>query len=510
MNSTQPPVHLAIDLGASSGRVLAGSLHDSTIQLEEIHRFENSPHEIGHRLVWNLVGLWEQIRIGLQKSASRFGQSIRSVGTDTWGVDYVLLDKNQDLVGPAFCYRDLRTRSMLDRAFERMSRQEIFSYTGLQFMELNTAYQLFAMRQENSPLLDIADRFLMMPDFFHWQLSGQQSNEYTNASTTQLLDATSGTWCRPVIEKLGIPAHIFLPPSQPGTMIGPITSRIAKQTQLHQHVDVVLPATHDTGSAVLAVPATSFARQKPDWCYISCGTWSLMGVEISQPNLSNLCQEFNFTNERGVSGSVRLLKNISGLWIVQQCRDYWRRQGRDLGWTELMRLSRDADSMNCIINPDDSSFLAPSNMPEAIREYCRNTRQHVPESEGAIIRCALESLALRYRMVLESLEQLTGSTLSTVHMVGGGVQNTFLCQLAADACQRTVVAGPIEATALGNILVQAVGCGLLEGYEQARQLVRKSPGILEYSPDSSIRTRELGEKGLLKLKQLISGPSLNA
>jgi rhamnulokinase len=383
-----------------------------------------------------------------------------------------------------------------------MSRSEIFSHTGLQFMEFNTAYQLLSMRLEKSPLLDVAERLLMMPDLFHWLLSGQQSNEFTNASTTQLLDPNSGQWSRPVLEALDVPGHLFLPPSQPGQVLGKITSRLAERTKLNPEVLVTLPATHDTGSAVLAVPANSFAQQQPDWCYISCGTWSLMGVEVARANLSPACQSFNFTNEGGIGGSTRLLKNISGLWIVQQCREQWRREKRDLGWSELLRLAEQAPGMVAIIDPDDASFVAPENMPQAIRDYCSRTDQRVPSTEGEVIRCALESLALRYRMVLEMLEELVGCSLSTIHMVGGGVRNTLLCQFAADACNRPVIAGPVEATAIGNVLVQAIGCGRLSGVDQARELVRNSPEMLRYDPRQDPASREAWERGLGLLKQL--------
>jgi rhamnulokinase len=505
MDTSKEPVHLAIDIGASSGRVLAGSVSPTGYQLEEIHRFENGPVHHGKRLVWNLLAVWEEILQGLHLAAARFGNRICSVGADTWGVDFILLDRNDDQVGPAFCYRDQRTQGMLEKAFERMSRQEIFSHTGLQFMEINTAYQLLAMRLEESPLLDIAESFLMVPDYFHWLLSGEKCNEFTNASTSQLLDPQTCDWSRPVIDALEIPASIFSKPIQPGTKLGKITSYVANRTGLSPDVDVIVPATHDTGSAVLAVPAATFAQAQPDWCYISCGTWSLMGVELDAPNLTQACQLFNFTNEGGVGGSVRLLKNISGLWIVQQCREQWRREGRDLGWSELSRLASEASSMVAVIDPDDPAFLAPENMPEAIKNYCRRTSQRVPSSEGEIIRCALESLALKYRMVLETLEQLVGQKLSTIHMVGGGVQNKLLCQFAADACNRNVVAGPIEATALGNILIQAVGCGRLSGVDQARELVRKSPNIEHYQPHTDTATIACWSHGYEKLRQLSLG-----
>lgn len=494
MTSGQEPIHLAVDLGASSGRVLAGRVTDSGIVLEELHRFPNGPLQVGKRLVWNLLGQWEQVLEGLHRAAGKYGDRVRSVGADTWGVDYILLDTNDDQVGSCFCYRDARTRGVMEQAFTRLSRPEIFAATGLQFMEINTAYQLLAMRLENSPLLDIAERFLMVPDFLHWQLSGEKCNEFTNASTTQLLNPETCDWSPEVLNAFELPASIFSTPLQPGCSLGKLTSAVANRTQLNRDVEVILPATHDTGSAVLAVPANSFAQSQPDWCYISCGTWSLMGVELARPELGEACQMFNFTNEGGVQGSVRLLKNIAGLWIVQQCREQWKREGHEWSWDRLIQLAEQAPSMVAIINTDDPTLAAPENMPEAIREACRRSGQQPPGNEGAIIRCALESLVLRYRLVLGYLEQIVGRELSTIHMVGGGVQNRMLCQFTADACQRPVVAGPIEATAIGNILMQAIGTGQLSSIEEARQLVRNSPDIVHYKPQSVGRWDEGFEK----------------
>lgn len=498
MSTSNDPVYLAVDLGASGGRVLAGKVTTSGIELDELHRFSNGGLRQGKRLVWNLLGLWDEVCDGLSKAADKYGSSVRSVGVDTWGVDYVLLDGNDDVVGPCFHYRDARSHGMLERAFERISRKEIFAETGLQFMEINTAYQLYAMRVEPSPLLDIAERFLMVPDYFHWQLSGQQTNEYTNASTTQLLNAETGQWSHRMTSALEIPSHLFSAPIQPGSNIGGLTRDVLNRTGLHRDVQVVVPATHDTGSAVLSVPAATFAAEHPDWCYISCGTWSLMGAELPRPRINDLCQKFNFTNEGGVSGSVRLLKNISGLWVVQQCRAQWRREGHDWSWDHLIQLAEQAEPMESIIDTDDPSLVAPANMPDAVREYCRRTGQTVPGSEGAVIRCALESLVLRYRLVLDNLEQLVGTPFKTIHMVGGGVQNRMLCQLAADACQRVVVAGPVEATALGNVMMQAIGSGELASIDQARQLIRRSSNIQEYHPRRSHRWDE----GIQRLKQL--------
>lgn len=499
MTTSNDPVYLAVDLGASGGRVLAGKVTATGIELDELHRFANGGLRQGKRLVWNLLGLWEQVCEGLAKGAAKYGDAIKSVGVDTWGVDYVLLDANEDVVGPCFHYRDARTRGMMERAFERISRSEIFQETGLQFMEINTAYQLFAMRTQLSPLLDIAERFMMVPDYFHWQLSGEQSNEYTNASTTQLLNAETGNWSHRVMSALEIPTHLFSQPIQPGTTLGSITSDVASRTGLSPQVQVVVPATHDTGSAVLAVPASTFASEYPDWCYISCGTWSLFGAELPRPRINDMCQMFNFTNEGGVSGSIRLLKNISGLWIVQQCRAQWRREGHDWSWDHLIQLAEQAPPMESIIDTDDPLLAAPANMPDAIREYCKRTSQTPPQTEGEVIRCALESLALRYRLVLDYLEQLVGRPFKTIHMVGGGVQNRMLCQLAADACQRVVVAGPVEATALGNVMMQAIGSGELGSIDQARQLVRAASGVREYHP----RRGNRWEEGFQRLKQLV-------
>ncbi|MEC8556920.1 MAG: rhamnulokinase family protein [Planctomycetota bacterium] len=482
MSGSNQPVHLAIDLGASGGRVLGGRITDDGIALDELHRFTNGPVPLGKRLVWNLLGQWENIMEGLGAAGAKYGDQIASVGADTWGVDYVLLDRNDDQAGPCFCYRDARIRGMLDKGFERMPRSKIFAHTGLQFMEINSAYQLLAMRLEKSPILDIAERFLMVPDYLHWQLSGEKVNEFTNASTTQLLNPSTCTWAEPVMDAFEIPPHLFSEPARPGANLGSLTDAVRNRTRLGKEVQVILPATHDTGSAVLAVPASSFAPAEPDWCYISCGTWSLMGAEIPKPILSDDCQKFNFTNEGGVQGSVRLLKNIAGLWIVQQCREQWKREGKELSWDRLTQLAEEAPSMVSIIDPDDDLFIAPDSMPEAIREFCSKTNQPQPSTEGEIIRCALESLVLRYRMVLGYLEHLVGREIKTIHMVGGGVQNQLLCQLTADACQKQVIAGPVEATALGNVLMQAIGTGELSSIEDARSLIRKAKDIATYDP----------------------------
>lgn len=475
-------VVIAVDLGASSGRVIAAELKSDRIQLTDVHRFENSPVHFGNRLHWNLHGLWQQIEHGLSHACKQYGDRIASIGVDTWGVDYVLLDRNQDLVGPGFCYRDARTHGMMKRAFESITQAEIFEQTGVQFMEINTLYQLYSMRSEQSPLLEIAEHFLMIPDFINWLLTGQMVNEYTNASTTQLLHATNGHWSSKILDALNIPKNIFKTPVQPGTQLGALRHQVQTRTGLKQHVQVIAPATHDTGSAVIAVPADGFASPRPNWCYISSGTWSLMGVELAHPILSDKCRELNFTNEGGANGSVRLLKNIAGLWPFQQCRAAWQRSGKKYEWAELTNMAVRAKPLQCLVDLDHPMFVAPDNMVDSILQFCKQTGQPMPADEGAIARATLESLALRYRVCLDWLEQLLGYRLETIHIVGGGVQNTLLCQMTADACQRPVLAGPVEATALGNIVSQLVSVGKFASIAEGRRWMRSMNEIVKYEP----------------------------
>ncbi len=477
-------VYLAVDLGASSGRVVAGVFEDDRVRLEDVHRFPNGGVHVGDRLHWDLLGLWSHIQDGLRAASLRYGDQVVSVGVDTWGVDFGLLGRGDVVLGNPYHYRDRRTAGIFPKAFALAPREEIFAQTGLQFMEFNTLFQLLAMKQEDSPLLDVAESFLMIPDLFHWLLTGEKVNEATNVSTTQCYNPQTRTWARPLLAKMGLPTHILGQIVEPGTNLGKLQKTAADATGL-TGADVILPGTHDTASAVMAVPAASRPGAAPDWCYISSGTWSLMGVESPEPVVTDLCRELNFTNEGGVGGVTRLLKNIAGLWLVQECRRIWTQQGRELGWDELVQRAAESKPLVALIDPDHASFTAPASMPQAIRDFCKNTGQPVPETEGAVIRCALESLALRYRLVLSWLEKLTGSRIETIHIVGGGVNNKLLCQMAADACNRRVVAGPSEATALGNVLVQAVSAGQLDSIAQAREVVRQSFEVEEYTPQNA-------------------------
>ena len=475
-------VYLAVDIGASSGRVLAGGFDGDTFDLREVHRFDNGPVRLHGRMYWDLLALWKEVQDGLRHAADKFGDSIRSVGVDTWGVDYGLLGPGDELLGNPRHYRDSRTEGILETALEVMSRADIFTSTGLQFMELNTLFQMVAMTRENPRLLDVAEDFLMIPDLFHWLLAGQKVNERTNATTTQFFNPQTQSWATDVLGAFGIPEKIFRETTLPGANLGRLRNDVAATTNL-PHADVIVPGTHDTASAVLAVPAQPSST--PDWCYISSGTWSLMGVEIPHPIINDQCLDLNFTNEGGVGGTVRLLKNIAGLWLIQECRRIWSLEGREYSWEEMARMAAHAHPLRSLVDPDDARFVAPSDMPQAIRDYCQETGQPVPEDDGAVVRCALESLALRYRMVLGWLEELTGSPISTIHIVGGGTQNQQLCQMAADACNRRVVAGPVEATAIGNTMMQAIAAGDVESIGAARQLIGVSFAVREYVPQEA-------------------------
>lgn len=470
------PLHLAIDLGASSGRVIGGSLRDGKIHLETLHRFANDPVHVQSTMQWNTLGLWQQIQAGLTRAAEhaqQAGQTIASVGVDSWGVDYVLLGHDGQPIAPAYHYRDSRNNGMLEAAFEILPREKIFAATGLQFMQINTLYQLLAAKQSNGVAIDQADTLLLMADYFHWLLTGVDSVEYTNASTTQLLDPNTGDWAYDLVEAFELPRQLFGPLTQPGTTLAPIQATVAARTQLHD-VPVILPATHDTASAVLAVPAQSFAPEQPDWCFISSGTWSLMGCELPEPRVNATCAALNFTNEGGVGGSTRLLKNIGGLWVFQQIRAAMQRRGQEITWDQMVATSKKAQPFALLIDPDHQDFLAPTDMIDAICGFAGRTGQPVPMDDAVLYRAALEGLALRYRVCLDMLEKLTGSTLQTIHVVGGGANNDLLCQMTADACDRVVVAGPIEATAIGNVLMQMIGSGSLSDVAAARRLVRES------------------------------------
>lgn len=492
--------YLGIDLGAESGRVVAGLFDGERIRLEEIHRFSNGAVPVADTLRWDVLRLWSEILAGLGKAAQSFGGDALSVGVDTWGVDYVLLSKTGEMLGQPYHYRDPRTQGIMEQAFNRVPRPEIFASTGLQFMTINTLYQLIAMQHTNPRLLELADRFLMMADLFHWLLSGSQVVEFTNATTSQCLDPNTRTWATGMLGKFSIPTGIFPEVVSPGTKLGKLRSSVAQRCGLPR-LEVVAPATHDTGSAVAAVPTDRTGS--PTWAYISSGTWSLMGLELPQPVLTPRALEYNVTNEGGIDGTYRLLKNIMGLWLVQECRRAFERSGKSLTYAELAHLAAESAPFRSLVDPDAAAFLAPADMPAEIRRYCEARGEITPETPGQFVRCALESLALKYRLVLERLEELTGARVEVIHIVGGGCQNELLNQFTADACGRPVIAGPTEATALGNVLVQARTSGEISTLAEMRSVVRASSAIKHYEPRDQAAWKAAWER----FRDLLSRPA---
>ena len=470
--------YVAVDLGAESGRTIVGTLEDDRLSLSETHRFENGPVRLPDGLHWDVLRLWSEIKAGIGISSTKFNKNLDSIGLDTWGVDFALLDSQGALVSNPFHYRDERTDGMLEEAFHRMSRADIFFHTGIQFLQFNTLYQLLAMVVNQSPLLDVAKTFVTIPDLFNYWLSGAITNEFTNSTTTQCLDPRNQTWATAVLNAMNIPAHLFGPITESGTSIGGLLSHVAEETGTGG-VQIVVPACHDTGSAVVAVPALAGNQ---DFAWISSGTWSIMGAEVREPCLNDKALDYNFTNEGGVFGTWRLSKNIMGLWLVQECKRTWVHQGADLSYDEITRLASEAMPFVAVIDPDNNNFFHPGDMAERIRKYCADTDQRVPQTKGEIVRVALEGIALKYRWVLERLEELTGKHLDPIHIIGGGTKNRLLNQLTADATCRTVITGPVEATAIGNILMQAIGLKHLGSLAEARGVVRTSFTPEVYEP----------------------------
>jgi rhamnulokinase len=479
---------LAFDLGAESGRAMLGSLEGERLSMQEVHRFSNGPVHVRGHLHWDVLRIWSEMLQGLRQAAARSQGSLSGLGVDTWGVDFGLLDAAGHLIGNPYHYRDSRTDGMMEAAFARAPRQEIYRQTGIQFMQLNSLYQLLSMRLMNDPALECASTFLTMPDLFNYWLTGRKANEFTIATTTQCYNPLTADWAWEVLRALDIPLHLFQPIIQPGSILGELEPEIAQEAGLAR-LQVVAVASHDTASAVAAVPAESERI-----VFISSGTWSLVGSEVSQPVISEQSLAFNFTNEGGVGGSYRFLKNISGLWLVQECRRAWAAAGQEYSYAELTRLAAQAPAFQSLVDPNDPIFLKPGGMPERIQHYCRERGQTPPSSVGEFVRCALESLALAYRKTILELEQTLGYPLEAVHIVGGGSQNRLLNQFTANATGKPVIAGPVEATAIGNVLVQAMALGQLSSLSEARQLVRRSFPVEVFEPGEGTEWAEAYER----------------
>lgn len=463
--------YLAFDLGASSGRAILGRFDGTRITLEEKHRFANGPVEVNGRLYWNILGLFNELKAGLSKC----GDGSLSFGIDTWGVDYGVVNGGKALASMPVHYRDGRTAGMMELADRLAGKSAVYGSTGIAFMPFNTLFQLLAANRDGE--LPAGGRLLFMPDLLCWMLTGEAGCEYTIASTSQLLNAGTRDWDGALISRLGLPRDLFLPVGMPGAVRGTLAGGIAEETGAGR-IQAVAVAGHDTASAVAAVPST-----KETFTYLSSGTWSLMGFLSKTPVISTESLAWNYTNEGGADGSYRVLKNIMGLWIIQECLREWKHRQPELDFVELVRLAERENALVSFIDPDNELFYAPGSMAGRVRDWCRRTGQVAPESVGAVVRCVLESLALKYRWAMGCIEALSGSRPSTLHIVGGGSQNRMLNRFTASALGMPVVAGPVEATAAGNLLVQAMAMGDVSGYSEIREVVRASFELQEVLPE---------------------------
>jgi rhamnulokinase len=464
---------LAIDLGAESGRAIVGHLRSGVLTLDEVCRFPNEPVRWNGTLQWDILRLWLEVKRGVRAAVA--GGRLTSVGVDAWGVDYALLGERGNLLENPYHYRDSRNTGMMQEVFERVSRDELYAVTGIQFIQINTLYQLFAACRATPRLIDAAQSLLTIPDLFNYWLSGELAAEYTVATTTQFVDATSRDWATRMLAEIGLPTRLLTPIIQPGSVLGAVQPNVADGAS---GVPVVVPASHDTASAVISACIAGGAS-----AFISSGTWSLLGTELPAPVLTARARDLNFTNEGGAAGTIRLLKNIGGLWLLQSCRRAWAESGRSFDYDELLAAAADpALAFRAFVDPDHPSFLDPPSMPDAIAEYCRQTRQPEPATPEAVVRAILESLAFKYRMVLEALEDVTGVHFEEIRIVGGGSRNRLLNQFTANATGRRVSAGPVEATALGNIAMQMVATRAVSSLADARRVIERSFPVERFEP----------------------------
>jgi rhamnulokinase len=479
---------LALDYGAGSGRAILATLTDKIV-LQELHRFYNPQVKMLDHYYWDLPYLFSELKKGLT-AASRQGHSdLAAIGVDTWGVDYGLLGEQNCLLGHPYAYRDSRTEGMMDAAFAKVPAKEIYDYTGIQFMSFNTIYQLYSMLHTGHPLLPLARRLLFMPDILNFLMTGEMACEYTIASTSQLLNARTRTWEPELINRLGLPLNLFGPLVEPGTVIGPLLASVQQEVELPA-IDVVATSSHDTASAVAAVPARG-----GNWAYLSSGTWSLIGIEASSPTIDDRSYAAGFTNEGGVENTIRFLRNVMGMWLFEQCRARWEKNGEKNSYNELIEMANQARPFKCIINPDDARFLNPPDMPQAIASFCQDSKQPAPQSKGEFVRTVLEALALKYRFVLEQIQSMRGMRLDALHIVGGGSQNDLLNQFTANATGLPVIAGPVEATALGNVVVQAMAKKIVGSLGEARELISRSFQVRTFEPMNVQQWNDKYEQG---------------
>jgi rhamnulokinase len=467
---------------------MLGSFNGGKLAIEEIHRFSNDPVNINGTFYWDILRLFYEMKQGILKSKSIAGRDISGIGTDTWGVDYGLLDSSGQLLGNPVHYRDGRTKDMIEKACEIIPHRGIYNTTGIAFQKFNTLYQLFSMVNSCLSILEIAKTMLFTPDLLNYFLTGVKSTEFTVASTSQMLDAKSRTWALPMLQKLGIPSDILTAVAEPGIIVGNITNVVREELNVSS-IPVIAVAQHDTASAVVAVPLSDRTH-----AYLSSGTWSLLGVESPSPVISDDTYSLNYTNEGGFGGTTRFLKNIIGLWIYQECKRTWDREGKKLTFDELEDSASNACGFVSFINPDDDMFYSPGNMPGKIAEYCKRTGQPVPQDKPAVVRCIMESLAFAYRMAVEGIEEVIGMKIPVLHIVGGGCRNKMLSQFTASCIGRPVEAGPVEATAAGNLCCQLIALGEASGVKETREIIKKSFPIQEYLPENAEKWDEAYER----------------
>ena len=468
---------LAFDFGASSGRAMICTLKDGKLNLEEIHRFPNEPVKVGGKLYWDILRLFHEIKQGITKATLSGGFDY--LGIDTWGVDYGLINEYGELVTNPTHYRDESTIGMPEEVFKSISKEELYSVAGTQCLNFNTVYQLAYAAKYRKDEFKLGKKLLLIPDLFAYFLTGKMRMEYSNASTTNLLDASDKTISKEILEKIGVDKDIFPEIIMAGEEYGMLSDEICEE--LHcKKVPVIAVATHDTASAVVAVPTLN-----KDYAYISCGTWSLFGTVIDKPILSKESCSIGYTNEGAFDGKIRYLKNIMGLWLIQQSRNEWKRQGLDVSFDEMEKAAKEAEPFKCFIDPDAPDFVAPGNMPKRVTEYCKKTGQFVPTTMGEILRCIYQSLALKYKYSIEHLEQLTGKKYDCVHMIGGGIKDNLLCSMTASACGRTVKAGPVEATVTGNVLVQMMSAGMIKDLDEGRKIVLNSFPVKTFEAENT-------------------------
>ncbi|MHA2008328.1 MAG: rhamnulokinase [Promethearchaeota archaeon] len=491
---------IAFDLGASSGRAIVGILENEKLKLDEIYRFSNKGILINNSLYWDILRIFQKIKQSLSIYVKKYGNNLDSIGIDTWGVDFVLLDENDELVGKVHHYRDNRTNGIFEKIFKVIPRIEMYNQTGIQIMQINTIMQLFSMVEQNSPHLSTAKTFLMLPDYFNFLLSGVKCCEYSEVTTSQLYNPIKKDWAFELIKKLDFNPEWFIKIIQPGTILGYIQKNVTEETGLSKETKVIAPPTHDTGSAVVAVPVDMNKYNSGEWAYLSSGTWSLLGVELNEPIINTKALEYNFTNEGGINHTIRFLKNISGLWLIQECKRIWNKNDQNLSWDQIEQEAKNAQPFQNFFDPGDPVFLNPPDMIETIKKYCKLKNQVLPETIGQISRATFENLVFKYKLVFEQLEELIENKIKILHIIGGGSQNDLLNQFTANILNIPVLAGPSEATAIGNILVQALALGEIKDIKQIRNIVRKSSQITEYTPMESRKWHKAYEEFLNNIK----------